>query len=192
MSLCLVVASSLLLGGLTSLAQGFLPEALSSFANSASGWTILSALILWFIRGRTALSALLGGIGFVGLVVGYTVVSQMRGIYYSPVLFGVIGLVVGPFVGVAASWLHSRGWRAASAVALLSGIGIGEMNHGLTVVGDTTHPLYWILVGVVGAALLVVVVVRRLDAPMVRISAVAATAAVACAFVYAYSLLGSA
>lgn len=56
------LALALLLGAETSLAQGFLPDAVNSFANSASGWTILTALIVWTIRGVTSLSALLGAV----------------------------------------------------------------------------------------------------------------------------------
>jgi hypothetical protein len=45
--LAVVVAVSLVLGGLTSFAQGVLPDELRPLANSASGWTILTALIVW-------------------------------------------------------------------------------------------------------------------------------------------------
>lgn len=41
-----VVGASLLLGGLTSWAQGALPDALASFANSPSGWTVPMALLV--------------------------------------------------------------------------------------------------------------------------------------------------
>jgi len=41
-----VLVASFLLGGLTSYAQGFLPDAAAPFANSASGWTLLTALLV--------------------------------------------------------------------------------------------------------------------------------------------------
>lgn len=53
----MVLVASVVLGVATSFAQGFLPDAISSFANSASGWTILIVLLVWFIRSRTRLSA---------------------------------------------------------------------------------------------------------------------------------------
>lgn len=120
------LAVALLLGAGTSWGQGALPDAVSSFANSASGWTILTALIVWAIRSRTGLSALLGAVCFVGLVLGYTLASELRGLSYNPVFFGLVGVVVGPFVGVAASWLRRREWRAAAGVGLLSGIAVGS------------------------------------------------------------------
>ncbi len=186
------LALALLLGFGTSYAQGFLPDAVSSFANSASGWTILTWLIVWAIRSRTGLSALLGAIGFVGLVLGYTLASELRGLSYNPVFFGVVGVVVGPFVGVAASWLRRREWRAAAGVGLLSGIAVGEALYGLTAVSETTSPVYWILVGVLGLVLLVCIVVRQIGRPRIMVAAVALTAAVAAAFAYSYTALGSA
>ena len=99
----LVLVLSFLLGGLTSYAQGFLPSALSSFANSASGWTVLTALLVYAARLRTAPSAVLGAASFVLLVLGYTAAAHLRGYVYDPVLFSLVGVVAGPFVGVAAS-----------------------------------------------------------------------------------------
>ena len=105
----IVVVASFLLGGVTSYAQGFLPDAFASFANSASGWTLLTALLLFWSRLRTAPAALLGAVSFVLLVLGYTVASQVRGYVYDPLLFSAVGVVAGPFVGVAASWLDDGG-----------------------------------------------------------------------------------
>ena len=56
----IVVAASLVLGALTSYAQGLLPGPLRPFANSASGWTVLTALIVWRIGERTLPSAVFG------------------------------------------------------------------------------------------------------------------------------------
>ena len=42
-----VVVASFLLGMLTFYAQGFLPDAWRSFANSASGWTLLATLLVF-------------------------------------------------------------------------------------------------------------------------------------------------
>lgn len=38
--------AALLLGGLTSVAQGVLPDAVRPLANSVSGWTLLTILVL--------------------------------------------------------------------------------------------------------------------------------------------------
>lgn len=77
-------------------------------------------------------------------------------------------------------------------MGLLSGVGVDESFYGLTVVSETTHPFYWILVGALGLALLVGIVVRRIDRPWVRTSSVALTAAITPALVLSYIQLGSA
>lgn len=183
--------TGLILGGVTSFAQEFLPDAVNSFANSASGWTFLTALLVWLMRSRTVLSAVLGAVGFLSLVVGYTLVSGLRGYFYSPVLFGIVGLVVGPFVGIAACWLHRHDGKAAIGSALLSGIAIGEGVYGLTVVAETTSPYYWIVIAALGLGLLAVILTRKLKAPGIRVASISMTAGVAIAFNAAYIALGS-
>ncbi|MDR7384496.1 DUF6518 family protein [Promicromonospora iranensis] len=185
-----VVALSFLLGGLTSYAQGFLPDAFASFANSASGWTVLTALLVYWSRARTVPAAVLGAVSFVLLVLGYMVASQVRGLVYDPMLFSVVGVVVGPFVGVAASWLRASGVRAALGTALLAGIGIGEAAYGLTIIGDTTSPVYWTVIGVAGVALVGVMVIRRLRGALPVALAAGGAVALAAAFHTAYSSLG--
>ncbi|WP_317616743.1 DUF6518 family protein [Arthrobacter sp. NamB2] len=186
-----MLVASVVLGGATSFAQMFLPDALNSFANSASGWTLLTALLVWLLRGSTLPSAVLGAIGFLGLVAGYTLVSELRGYFYSPVLFGIIGLIVGPFVGIAATWLHRHDWKAATGTALLSGIAVGEGIYGLTFLSGTTSPYYWILIAALGVALFAVILTRRVKASRIRLGATAMTAVTATAFIAAYTALGS-
>lgn len=185
-----VSAASLLLGVLTFYAQGSLPAAWSSFANSASGWTLLTALLVFASRSSTRLAAVLGALSFLVLVLGYTVAAELEGLSYSPLLFGVVGLVVGPFIGVAASWLWLRGMRAAVGTALLSGIFVGEAAYGLTVVADSTSPVYWVAIGTVGAILLVSMVSVRVRGWMPVTVAVLGAVAVAGTFTAAYSALG--
>ncbi|MFD7310781.1 DUF6518 family protein [Promicromonospora sp. NPDC059942] len=184
-----VVVLSFVLGGLTSYAQGFLPDAFASFANSASGWTVLTALLLFWSRLRTAPAAVLGAVSFVLLVLGYTVASQVRGYVYDPLLFSAVGVVAGPFVGVAASWLRATGVRAALGTALLAGIGVGEAAYGLTIIRETTSPVYWTVIGVAGLALLVAQLVRRVRGALPVALAAGGTALVAAAFYLAYSSL---
>ncbi|WP_033291016.1 DUF6518 family protein [Amycolatopsis jejuensis] len=182
-----VCLGSFLLGGLTSYAQGLpLPFAVQPFANSASGWTLLTALLLFWSRVQPKLAAFLGAASFVLLVLGYTAAAAIRGYTYSPVLFGVIGLVVGPFVGVAAVFLRETGMRAALGTAVLSGIGVGEGVYGLIYVADTTGYVYWVASIVAGIALLALMLVRG-----ARTAAVAAlgTALVAGAFVVVNPLI---
>lgn len=179
------------LGGIsTFFAQGFLPDAVTSFANSASGWTLLTVLLVTWARVPTALAALLGAVSFVLLTLGYSAAAQLRDLFYDPTLFVVVGVVVGPFVGIATSWLRAASWRAATGTALLAGIGVGEAAYGLTVVADTTSPFYWALVGVIALALLVAMLVRRIRGVRWALLAVVGTGVIAGAFVVVYSSLG--
>lgn len=59
-------------------------------------------------------------------------------------------------------------------------------------VSETTSPVYWIVVCVLGLILLVVTVVHQIRRPWIVVSAVASTAVVAAVFAYAYTALGSA
>ncbi len=180
------LAAALLLGGATSWGQYLLPDWLVSVANSASGWTLVTVLLLFAARLPTALSAAVGAGSFVLLTVGYAIVSGWRGFPYDPTLFVVVGLVAGPFVGAAAAWLRRRDVRGALATALLTGIAVGEAWYGLTVVGDTTSPVYWSVVGALGILLLGRMLVARLRGVLPRVVAVGGAAAVTALFLLTY------
>ncbi|MFB8230621.1 DUF6518 family protein [Cellulosimicrobium sp. NPDC055967] len=190
-----VLVASFLLGGLTSYAQGFLPDAAAPFANSASGWTLLTALLVaWSARdprARTWHAAVLGAASFVLLTLGYAVAADLRGYFYDPTTFGVVGVVVGPFVGIAAAWLWRTGTHAALGTAVLAGIGVGESVYGLTTVVETTGATYWVTIGVVALVLLGGMLARRLRGALPVATAVGGTAVVAAAFVLAYRALGT-
>lgn len=184
---------SFLSGMLTFFAQGLLPHAVNSFANSASGWTLVTVLVLAWARVRTAFAAVLGAASFVLLTLGYSASAHVQGLLYDPTLFAVVGVLVGPVVGMATSWLRAESaWQAAAGTALLSGIGLGEGAYGLTVVADTTSPVYWTLVGVTALGLLVAMLIRRLHGTLVVLLTVVGASAIAGAFVVAYSALGGA
>ncbi len=158
-----VLAVSLVLGALTSYAQGFLPDALRSFANSPSGWAILTVSAVWLARPGLVLGAILGAASFVSLVVGYTVASELRGLTYDPLFWSLVGIVTGPLIGACAAAV--RGPRlplAAVGSGVLAAVTLVDAIYGLTVVADTTSPVYWILAGVLGLILLGVVAVVRL------------------------------
>lgn len=184
-----VVAASLVLGGATSFLQLVLPEALSPFANSASGWTLLTALLVAACRARTAPSALYGAASFVALVLGYQVVSTLRGFPTSEELFLVIGVLAGPVVGVAASWLRRPGWRAALGAGVLGGIALGECAYGLVLVLASTGWVYWTLIGAAGLALLGAAATRPAQHGH-RLLAVAVGIVVAVLFFFAYAGVG--
>lgn len=186
-----VLAVSFLLGGATSFAQGLLPGVLQPFANSASGWTILTAVLVWAIRRSLAASAVLGAGSFVALVLGYTAVSELRGFAFSPLFWSFVGGAVGPWVGAAAAALHERGWRTAVGAGLLAGVLLGDSYYGLTTVAATTGWVYWVLVGGLGVVLLLVVAVRRLRASRLIAGATATAVVVASSMNIVFALLNA-
>ncbi|MBB5642723.1 DUF6518 family protein [Cryobacterium roopkundense] len=189
-SIVLVVAvASVILGGATSFAQGGFLGPLAPFANSSSGWTLLTALVVWSARRGAGLSGLLGAVSFIALIEGYILTSHLRGIVDSETFFLVAAVVVGPFVGVAASWLHRKGRRAALGIGLLSGIGIGDAANGLATLVPYTGWFYWALIGVIAIALLVVVLGRQVREPLDRVLGILVTLLVAGAFVGAFFIL---
>ena len=102
----LVVGGSLLLGGLTSLGQTYLPDWLRSLSNSMGGWTVFAFLLVGVSGVRPRLGAVLGAVSFVTLNAAYGIVSNWRGFYYADPLHSIwtyVGLVTGPVLGVAAS-----------------------------------------------------------------------------------------
>ncbi|SDE05399.1 hypothetical protein SAMN05421872_11424 [Nocardioides lianchengensis] len=157
----LVVVASLALGALTSWAQGVLPDALASFANSPSGWTLLTVLLVAAARPSIAVGSVLGVASFVSLVLGYQLGSAVRGLTYDPTLWGVVGVIAGPFVGAAAAAIVGR--RVLPAVlgaGALAGVLVSDGIYGLTVVADSTSPVYWTLCLVAGTVLVLVVAAR--------------------------------
>jgi hypothetical protein len=157
-----IVVGSLLVGGLTSVAQGLLPDSLRSVANSASGWTLLTVVMISFAHLRLLPAACFGAVSFVCLVFGYTFVSELRGLSYSPALWGAVGLLVGPVVGWSTSAsFDARPLLSVFGSSLIAGIAITDAVYGLTVIADTTSPVYWWIAGVAGVVFLVLVALRR-------------------------------
>jgi hypothetical protein len=144
-----VLVGSVVLGGLTSVGQTYLPAWASSFSNSAGGWTILAFLLVWASRVHPLLGAALGAVAFVGLNEGYGVVSAWRGHFYAEPFTSIwtgIGLAVGPLVGASASVARygTPLWRAL-AVTPLCAVLLGEGLWALFTIADTTSPVYWVI-----------------------------------------------
>lgn len=158
-------AAALVLGGLTSFAQGFLPDAVQPLANSVSGWTLLTVLVLWWLPTRAWVTSVLGAACFVLLTVAYALVSTARGSYYSPVLWAAVGVVAGAFVGLAVAWARRRGVPRTAALGLgfLTGILLGDGISGFVRVRDTTGWFYWVAVAAGAVAWVGFSAVRRLS-----------------------------
>ncbi|WP_322919382.1 DUF6518 family protein [Nocardioides renjunii] len=184
-----VVGTSLLLGGLTSWAQGVLPDALAPFANSPSGWTLLTVLVVATARPSLGAGAALGVASFVSLVLGYTAASELRGLSYDPVFWGVVGVVAGPVVGAAAAAVvDRRPVVAAVGAGVLAGVLVADGIYGLTVVGGSTSPVYWTLCLVAGCALVGTTAVR-LRSPAAAAGVVASAAAATGVLTVGYGVL---
>lgn len=154
-ALAVVAAVSLLFGGATSVAQGLLPAPWAPLANSASSWTLVAVVLVRMMRRKLTLSMLLGVIAFVGLVLGYTLVSNLRGYYYSPWLVVGIGVVAGLPLGAAAAAVRGSGRCAAAGAGLVAGVLLGDSVWGLTQLVSTTGWAYWAGAGLLGIGLLV-------------------------------------
>ena len=154
-ALVTVVVGGLLVGGLTSIGQGTLPEYLGPVGNSAGSWS-LAAFGLAASNRNSRFAALLGASALFAMVLGYALVSEQRG-YPSGsrlvVFWGAAAVVVGPALGVAAAWVRgNHSTQVALAAGLVGGILIGEGVYGLIVIADTTPIAYWagqVLIGLV-------------------------------------------
>lgn len=184
-----IVIASVAAGALTSYAQGFLPQYASSLANSPSGWTLVTAGLVFGSRLPARWAAPLGAVSFVLLVLGYTAAADVRGYHYEPLRYSVIGIVVGPFVGAAAAWLRANSLRAALATCLLAGIGLGDTVYGLTTIRETTSPVYWVAIGAVSVVLVIAMFARRIRGALPSAIALAGTPLVAGAFVIASNIV---
>src|SRR4051812_39356717 len=114
-------------------------------------------------RPRLLAGAGMGAAGFVCLVLGYTLVSGLRGYSYAPAFWLLVAVVAGPVVGASAAALHSASWGVAIAGGVvLAGILIADGTRGLVELSTSTSPVYWILVIGLGLALIAWVLTRRL------------------------------
>ncbi|HEX5917153.1 MAG TPA: DUF6518 family protein [Nocardioides sp.] len=176
-----VAVVSLVLGAVTSWAQGFLPDAWAPLANSPSGWAALTAVVVMAFRPTLRWGAVLGAVSFFCLVLGYTFASELRGLAYDPTLWGAIGLVTGPVIGAAAAGAAStRSIPVALGSGVLAGVLVADGIYGLTVVAATTSPVYWTTVLVLGLVVVLATPLRlRAVSPTVvmLIASISATAA---------------
>ncbi len=190
-----VAIAGLVLGILTSIGAGHVPASVSSVANSSGSWCLVAFGLALMTR-RPGVGAILGFVALLSLLLGYALATILRGFDVGTALLGFWGaaaVVVGPLLGPGAVWTRQRRpYRSALGVGLLAGILTGEGIYGLTVVADTTSPVYWSGELVVGVALVVVLCWRRLRRPRPILACVATTAVVGGMFVlvYAADLLG--
>jgi hypothetical protein len=194
--IAVALGGSVALGGLTSFAQTILPAEFRSFANSASGWTLLAFLLVFAGRARLLLGTILGVVAFVGLVEGYAIVSNLRGFYYSYTgVFALIGLAAGPVLGFSAALARygigrssRRRWRILGFSPLCAVL-IGDGVFGLRYVSGTTGTFYWILTIVLGIFALLLANLNLRPGPLGTVVSVVVTALGAATFVPLYALI---
>lgn len=185
-----VTIGAFAIGILTSLGQGLLPDEARSFANSAGSWS-LAAFLLCLCNTAPRRGLLLGFLALAAMLVGYIVATEMRGYATGTRLllfWGLAAIVVGPILGVAAAWVRGadRG-RIAAGAAVIAGILVGEGLYGLTLIADTTSPVYWAVQIMTGLGIVIAVSVLRLRRPASIVLCAVLTAATAAAFDVAYS-----
>ncbi|HWG14923.1 MAG TPA: DUF6518 family protein, partial [Streptosporangiaceae bacterium] len=95
----------------------------------------------------TARAALWGLLGLAGLVGGYYLTAISRHVPESPAsirFWMLAAVIIGPLVGVAASWVR-RGSLVTAALGAGAAAGLlgGESVYGLTAVAGSTSSLYW-------------------------------------------------
>ncbi len=193
--LAIVAGGGLAVGVLTSLAQGLLPDTIGSVANSAGAWSLAAFLLCLSCRTPWR-GAMLGALALAAMVIGYGLAANVRGIPTGRslwLLWGVAAVIVGPVLGVGATWVRAGdGRQAAAGVAAIAGILAGEGAYGLTRIADTTSPVYWTLQAVVGVAIVVFVARMRALTRRDIATCLILTVIVAVAFVVVYgSGLGS-
>ncbi|WP_017544054.1 DUF6518 family protein [Nocardiopsis prasina] len=189
-SLAVAVGVGLLVGVLTSYAQGLLPEVLAPLANSSGSWSVAAFLLAYPSR-RRGFAIATGVLTLFAMVAGYDLASVLRG--FSPSLGSSLfwcttAVVVGPFLGWGAHALRTRSRYSPLAVGAVSGLLVGEGLYGLTVIAATTPAEYWWGSVTVGAALLVWAVVRRFPRFLPTLGAAAVAALVSVVFPLVYSV----
>jgi hypothetical protein len=143
----IVVLITVIVGGLTSPAQQYLPDAIRSLANAAGPWFVAVLVAVWLARSPLVLAILLGIVGFVLLTVSYGVVSELRGFPWAFInIWTIVAIPAGIAVGVAATWLRSKRKLLVFAGAAVPAIVlIAEGIYGLVFIVATTGPVVWIL-----------------------------------------------
>lgn len=192
-AVAVVLVGAATAGGLTPYGQRSLPDALTSLSNSAGSWTALTFGLVYISRSRTWLAAVLGAMSFVVMNEAYGVVSNLRGNFYSAPfggVFALVAIVAGPVVGFAGSLVRSPvGLRRAVGCAVPAAVLIGEGTYGLTMIADTTSPVYWSVQIVAGVAIATLVPLRTRVTVWTTVLGLIVTAVGAAAFYVFYAFV---
>lgn len=168
---------------------------LSPLFNSAAPVVALAAGVALAARSWWAHVALGAAAGPLAMV-GYYGTSMLRGYGVSAsmvLMWCVAGVIAGAAVGLAVWSLRGHGpapMRALGA-AVLPTVALGEAAHGVVRISDTTPVAYWWSLAAVGIAVLVWLLLTRVEAVKWRILACATTAVLAGVLFVVYDAAGS-
>jgi hypothetical protein len=177
MRVLLAVVAGLVVGGVTSLLQTVLPGAVSSLANSGTPWVLVAMALVYWARVTGIRAAAMGFAALAAEVLGYYVVSALRGFDESPfyiVFWLVAALVFGAVGGYAVSLMRSdkpvlrlAGLAVPAAVLISEGVWIAWLtgNPELTPYGIGSVVL-GVIVGAIGTLRLGRTVRQRILAPL--------------------------
>ncbi|MFB9906409.1 DUF6518 family protein [Allokutzneria oryzae] len=153
----IAVGVGAVLGVITFLLQGVLPDGWSVLANSGAVWLTVALVLGMVLPGLTTVTALLSGAAVeIALVLGYYGAAPLAGYASSPrsvLLWCLVGVVGGPVFTLAGALWRQRRWPWLAG-GLFGGIWVGEGIHVLGLTEQSGYgPTGWvqIVVGVVVA-----------------------------------------
>lgn len=139
-SLARGAVSGLLLGLITQVAQGFLPDMLQPVANSISPWLTV-AFVVGATAPRPSVAALSGWLSLIAALVGYYGLVWLRfgyGPAGSALILWTAAAIAGGFVFGASGWFWRQQGRTGSIVAigLLAAVFISEAAYLFRILRD--------------------------------------------------------
>ncbi|MHA6765026.1 DUF6518 family protein [Streptacidiphilus sp. PAMC 29251] len=128
----LVLAAALLaglvLGAVTNILQGVLPDSLRMFANSGAVWVVAAYVAGVLVRrGPDWRTFAAGAATQVGAVAGYYGYAQFArdgmGALHAPAVWLAFALVAGPLFGTAGAWWQDeQWWRRTASLGVIGGV----------------------------------------------------------------------
>lgn len=162
--LTLAAALGLAAGALTQWSVVHLPASLEPLSNTAAPWVLIAFAVALTGRGMGE-SLVLAVVTLITLVLGFYVAQEIRGwavSLHQVEFWSVTSVVMGPLIGLAASWVRDAGSVAgAIGAGVVGGLLVGEAVHGLTALRFTSSPGYWDVQFILGVVLALVATLWR-------------------------------
>src|ERR1700749_1872934 len=161
----LVLVVALGLGALTDLGQAWLPQSSASLVNSGGSWAAV-AFVLALLATGTGRAGLWGLLGLAGAYYAAPILGHVPESPASIRFWMLAAVIVGPLLGLAASWVR-RGSPVTAALGAGAAAGLlgGESIYGLTAIAGSTSGVYWTVQLTVAIALLIALDAWRVREP---------------------------